>query len=241
MKTSGLFLSAIVCLCCCSLAIAQQQKPLIFKGKVVNEKGEPLYRTSIHILGTTSGTTSDINGDFIISAKDKMVLKFSFIGRKSQELQLNGQKTKGILVQMVPQAEVLSPARISQSLTVPEEEEDNYRLGRGDMFEIVENGATFPGGNDSLQSFIRRALTYPDEAFLKGEQGQVLIRFTVGKTGEIADVHIQRSVSQALDQEAIRVIRSMPRWIPAEQFGKPVATQLILPVDFDIWISADYK
>lgn len=241
MKTSGLFLSVIVCLCCCSLAIAQQQKPLTFTGKVVNEKGEPLYQTGIRILGTTSGTTSDTNGDFIISAKDEMVLKFSFIGRKSQELQLNRQKTKGILVQMVPEAEVLSRARIGRSLTVPEEEEDNYRLGRGDMFEIVENGASFPGGKDSLQNFIRRALTYPDEAFLKGEQGQVLIRFTVDKTGEIADVHIQRSVSQTLDQEAIRVIRSMPRWIPAKQFAKPVATQFILPIDFDIWIHVDYK
>lgn len=108
MKTSSLFLSVIFCLCLSSLATEQQQKPLIFKGKVVNEKGEPLYRTSIHILGTTDGTTSDIDGNFKISAKEKMILKFSYIGRKNQELQLDRRKTTEILVQMVPEAEVLS-------------------------------------------------------------------------------------------------------------------------------------
>lgn len=108
------------------------------------------------------------------------------------------------------------------------------------MFEIAENSASFPGGKDSLQSFIRRALTYPDEAFQKVEQEQVLIRFTVEKTGEITNIHTHRSVSPVLNQEAIGVIQSMPRWVPAEQFGKPVATQLILPVNF-IWIRVDYK
>lgn len=241
MKTSGLFLSAILCLCLSSQAIAQQQKPLIFKGKVVNEKGEPLYRTSIHILGTADGTTSDIDGNFSISAKDKMILKFSYIGRKNQELQLDRRKTTGIIAQMDPEAEVLSSAWIGRNLTVAEEEEGDYRLGNSAMFEIVENSASFPGGKDSLQSFIRQALTYPDEAFQKGEQGQVLIRFTVEKTGEITNIHTHRSVSPMLNQEAIRVIQSMPRWVPAEQFGKPVATQLILPVNFNIWISVDYK
>lgn len=100
------------------------------------------------------------------------------------------------------------------------------------VFFIVEEMPKFPGGEEALRSFIASAVKYPAEAQQKGIQGKVYINFVVGKTGSIATAKVARGVAPSLDQEAIRVIESMPAWIPGKQKGVSVDVSYTIPINF---------
>ncbi len=97
----------------------------------------------------------------------------------------------------------------------------------------VDKKALFPGGSDSLKSFIERNLCYPH--LLDCVEGSVIVRFIVEKDGSISDVKVIRSIEPLVDDEAVRVVRSMPKWIPAEKDGKAVRSRLMLPVKFGLY------
>ena len=91
----------------------------------------------------------------------------------------------------------------------------------------------FPGGQQELMYFLSKSVQYPHECQVKGIQGRVICRFTVAKNGKIEDVHVLRSGGHPLlDREAVRVLRSMPKWKPGLQRGKPVRVQYTVPVNF---------
>ena len=96
----------------------------------------------------------------------------------------------------------------------------------------VDKTAQFPGGPDSLKSFIRKNLCYPSEDCF---EGSVIVRFIVEKDGSISDVKVIRSIEPLVDDEAVRVVRSMPKWIPAEKDGKAVRSRSMLPVKFGLY------
>jgi TonB family protein len=92
----------------------------------------------------------------------------------------------------------------------------------------------FPGGQDSLMSFIRQNLRYPEKASEKGIQGKVLVGFIVDKSGKVRDVELKRGVDPLLDAEALRVIRLLPPWEPGMQDGKAVNVSYVLPLNFKL-------
>ncbi|WP_176133045.1 energy transducer TonB [Hymenobacter sp. CRA2] len=93
--------------------------------------------------------------------------------------------------------------------------------------------AEFPGGLDSLNSYLQRNLHYPNAPLpWPGLKGKVFVSFTVLRTGQIAHAHVERGVNPKLDAEALRVVRAMPAWKPGEQFGQPVAIVYTLPITF---------
>ncbi len=100
------------------------------------------------------------------------------------------------------------------------------------IFDLVEQQPEFPGGVDALMKFIRDNINYPMIAAENGIKGRVSLKFVVTKTGEIADVKVVRGVDPHLDKEAIRVLKSMPNWIPGKQNGKAVNVYFSLPVNF---------
>lgn len=100
------------------------------------------------------------------------------------------------------------------------------------VFDMVEQMPTFPGGQAELLSFIGKNLKYPTIAQENGTQGRVICQFIVGKDGTVRDVQVVKSLDPYCDKEAIRVIRSMPRWIPGKQNGKPVTVKYTVPITF---------
>lgn len=101
--------------------------------------------------------------------------------------------------------------------------------------EPVYNSETqpeFPGGMKELLNYLKKNLKYPDSAREVNLQGKVYVRFMVSKTGEIDRISLLRSVAEPLDNEAIRVVKCMPRWQPGENRGKPVNVWFTLPVNF---------
>ena len=100
------------------------------------------------------------------------------------------------------------------------------------VFDVVENMPEFPGGQDSLMSFLMHTIKYPKEAMEKGIQGRVVAKFIVEKDGQVSTPKVVRSVYPALDEEALRVIRYMPKWKPGKQNGREVRVFFTLPVTF---------
>ncbi|MBK6986846.1 MAG: energy transducer TonB [Bacteroidetes bacterium] len=99
---------------------------------------------------------------------------------------------------------------------------------------VVQEQAEFPGGNDSLQAFLRRNLVFPEKARKEKVSGKVYISFNVTDNGKITDAKVLSGVSPELDNEALRVVNQMPPWKPGTISGKPVKVQYILPIDFII-------
>ena len=104
----------------------------------------------------------------------------------------------------------------------------------GEVFMIVEEMPEYPGGLGEMMKFLSRHIKYPAEAKQKGEQGRVVVSFIVGKDGKLRDFEVKRSVSPALDAEAIRVVKEMPAWKPGRQRGKAVDCRFTLPVSFSL-------
>lgn len=102
------------------------------------------------------------------------------------------------------------------------------------VFVVVEKMPEFPGGMDSLMSYLGRTIKYPKEAKDKGVKGKVFIQFIVRKTGKITDIKTIRGIGSGCDEEAENAVKNMPNWIPGEQRGKPVNVQFVLPVNFTL-------
>lgn len=100
------------------------------------------------------------------------------------------------------------------------------------IFEAVEQMPTFPGGEAALYKFLNDNINYPTAAAEEGVSGRVVVRFVVTKTGAVDQVTIARGKHPALDKEAIRVIKLLPKFIPGKQNGENVNVWFTLPVNF---------
>ena len=101
------------------------------------------------------------------------------------------------------------------------------------IFIPVDPMPEFPGGQKALFDYLRFNTHYPKQAYRKGIQGRVVCQFVVKNNGKISNVKVVRSAgNKSLDREAVRVIRSMPKWKPAMYQGKPVSVKYTVPVTF---------
>ncbi|MBQ0033727.1 MAG: energy transducer TonB [Bacteroidales bacterium] len=104
-----------------------------------------------------------------------------------------------------------------------------------EVFVVVEKMPEFPGGQAALFKFLSENVKYPVIAQENGIQGRVICQFVVNKDGSIVDVEVVRTGGDAsLDKEAVRVIKSMPKWHPGQQRGKPVRVKYTVPVNFKL-------
>lgn len=110
---------------------------------------------------------------------------------------------------------------------VQEESDEN------EIFEVVEQNPSFPGGDKELMKWLQKNLKYPAAAQENNIQGRVIVSFVVNKDGSIVDPKIVKTANdQSLDKEAMRVVSAMPKWIPGKQRGKNVRVKYSLPVTF---------
>lgn len=100
------------------------------------------------------------------------------------------------------------------------------------IFEIVEQSPQFPGGDQALRKYLEENLKYPVIAQENGIEGRVYVTFVIDKNGDISDIQVRRSPDASLGKEAIRVVQSMPKWIPGKQNGRNVRVYFTLPVNF---------
>lgn len=100
------------------------------------------------------------------------------------------------------------------------------------VYDVVEEVPTFPGGEKALAKYLRDNLQYPSAASDNGIQGCVMLSFIVERDGSISHIEITRLVDPSLAKEAMRLVKSMPKWNPGKQNGKVVRTRYNLPINF---------
>jgi protein TonB len=102
------------------------------------------------------------------------------------------------------------------------------------IFTFVEQQPSFPGGESELNKFIKKNLKYPPAALRNGLEGLVVVQFVVNREGEISDVQVVKKLGGGTDEEAMRVVKMMPKFAPAKQNGRPVSFRYTLPVRFGL-------
>jgi periplasmic protein TonB len=103
-----------------------------------------------------------------------------------------------------------------------------------EIFIVVEDPPTFPGGDEARIRFLSENIRYPQMARESGIQGTVFVTFVVETDGSVTDVRVLRGIGGGCDEEAIRVIRAMPKWNPGRQRGRPVRVQFNMPIRFTL-------
>ena len=102
------------------------------------------------------------------------------------------------------------------------------------IYQIVEQMPKFPGGESALMEYVSKNVAYPEEAKEKEIQGRVFIGFVVEKDGSVNEVKVMRGIGGGCDEEAVRVIKGMPKWKPGIQKGKPVRVSYMMPINFKL-------
>ncbi|MEM9895559.1 MAG: energy transducer TonB [Bacteroidota bacterium] len=101
-----------------------------------------------------------------------------------------------------------------------------------EIFTIVEEGASFPGGVAAWGKYLQDELSYPRQAQRMGIEGRVFVQFVVEKDGSLTDVQVVKGIGAGCDEEALRVIKNGPKWKPGKQRGKAVRQKMIQNVRF---------
>lgn len=102
------------------------------------------------------------------------------------------------------------------------------------IFTAVEENPKFPGGDAEMYKFLSKNVRYPEMAAQNDIQGKVYVQFVVEKNGAISDVKVLRGRDQDLDKEAVRVVKSMPNWIPGKMNGQAVRVYYTIPINFQL-------
>ncbi len=118
----------------------------------------------------------------------------------------------------------ITPVKIEE-----EEEEEDVQI-----FTVVENDPEFPGGMEALYKYLRENIKYPSLARDNNITGKVYVTFVVERDGSIANPRVLKDIGGGCGQEAIRVVKTMPKWTPGKQRGKAVRVQFNLPVSFNL-------
>jgi Ca-activated chloride channel family protein len=136
---------------------------------------------------------------------------------------MNSQTINFVAPSMLRQCEIQEPI----SVDAPAEE---AKL----IFSVVEQMPEYPGGEEALKEYLTKNLAYPEFAKENGIHGTVYISFVVEKDGSISDVKVLRGIGGGCDEEAIRIVKRMPKWIPAKQNVRTVRVQYNLPIKFNL-------
>lgn len=115
-------------------------------------------------------------------------------------------------------------------VVIEKEEEEDEQV----IFQVVENDPEFPGGIEAMYKFLAQNIKYPQLARENNITGRVYVTFVVEKDGSVSGVKVLRDIGGGCGAEAVRVVKSMPKWTPGKQRGKAVRVQYNLPVNFNL-------
>lgn len=205
-------------------------------GKVTDMANTPLAGTSIFVKDTPMGTATDMKGHFELkNIPSDAKLRFSMIGYKPVLVELNNSRIVNVRLNRERQRldQMVFTAYISRSEKDAPTEEEAAPENKGEpvySFASIEKMPEFPGGNEAMRTHIGKYFRYPAEARNSNIEGTIEIGFVVDKEGNVTDPEILKGVGKGCDKEALRVIKTMPRWEAGEQNGAKVAVYYVLPV-----------
>ncbi|MFO7827971.1 MAG: energy transducer TonB [Bacteroidales bacterium] len=114
-------------------------------------------------------------------------------------------------------------------------EEEEEEVNEQEVFFVVEDMPTFQGqSSDAFRTYIQQNLRYPTIAQENGISGRVYVQFDISPEGNVTNVNVVRGVDPSLDKEAVRVVKSSPKWNPGKQRGRPVRVRFTFPIVFQL-------
>ena len=195
---------------------------------VVVDDVAPIVGAAVVIKNTTSGTITDMDGEFSLETPADAILRISMPGFQAKEIAVKDVKD-GMKIRLEIDPDGMKADGAQNQPGVGNVDDD---VVEGQIFTVVEEQPSFPGGVPALFKYLAAEVKYPVIAQENGIQGRVVTSFVVDKEGNIKQVKVERGVDPALDAEALRVVKAMPKWIPGKQKGEAVAVRYILPVQF---------
>ena len=110
-----------------------------------------------------------------------------------------------------------------------------FCIGNISALHVVEESPEYPGGMTELMKFIQENIRYPKSAAKKGIEGRVICQFTIKKDGSIDNIVVLKSIHKSLDEEAIRLIKNMPKWKPGKNYkGEVQDCKYMIPFSFKL-------
>lgn len=196
----------------------EQGKTVSVKGVVLQqEDGNPIVGVAVTVRGTKIGAVTDVDGKFHIdNVPVGSWIDVFMIDCEIGSLQVTEQNASNLHV------------------VIAYDGPSSSKSPGSDAFDVVEEMPVYPGGMPAMMDFFNKNMKYPKEAFDAKQEGRVIAQFVVEKDGCITDAHIVKSVSPALDAEALRIVNAMPNWTPGRQNGKPVRVKYTVPISFKL-------
>ena len=208
------------------------------QGKRLNPDGNPDF-DYLKVCGLTS---ENIDGIAALQSEEAEAIFGESGANGAIRFQVKGKTAKDMTAALAEHAQHIGseePLRINikRPASIDEIQVVGYNSApkaeeQGEIFQVAEEQPMFPGGMEEMMKFLQQNIKYPTEAQEQGKQGRVIVQFVVNKDGSISNDSVVRSVDPLLDAEALRVVRSMPNWIPGKQRGKEVRVRFTLPVSF---------
>ena len=192
-------------------------------GRVLNNKGVPLPGAIVLVKGTASAATTNSVGEFLLtSTEEAPVLEFSCLG----------YQTRAVPTQdLTPVNVTLYPLG---TLVPLDDRENTADPVSSPVLVTADVLPAFPGGDKAYRSFMLQNAKYPEEAKKLKLAGTVYVSFVVDETGHIQNTQILKGIGRSLDEEALRLVRTMPWWTPGLVAGKPVRVASTLRISFGL-------
>jgi protein TonB len=177
---------------------------------IIIEKPLPPLKSSIKFTPPVIKPDEEVQDDEVIKTQEELTkadLTISTADIKGTD-EVNGQDIGDLNNKMVGEDSISAP------------------------YAVVEQMPEFPGGEPALRKYLFATVKYPRIATENGIQGKVYVSFVVDRNGSISNVKVTRGVDASLDQEAVRVVKMMPKWIPGKQNGEAVRVSFTVPINF---------
>jgi TonB family protein len=220
-----------------SESISAVVENISIKGKISDKNGSPVSNASVIVKNTKIGASSDREGNFELNnipTDSKIVV--SHVSYQTAEVEVKKSQTK-YAITLLPADNVYDEIVVVTFPLVTSDktaDEKNSSDGSKKEYVIAEQKAEFPGGVQEMMKYFGRNIKYPTRAAKANVAGNVVISFVVNEYGHVQKAEVVKGLGYGLDEEASRVVWSMPKWRPAIQNGESVASQHTVPIKFQI-------
>lgn len=216
-----------------------EQKSAVVLHEVEEENEIGDADTFLRLTTNTEAQKSKAAVNYILAASDQVfgkLIKFLFPENKipTDEVYFIDTEGKCQSFGYDPNISSIIPAKSSSMSLQKVADSSMNSKSIEKTFDVVENMPSYPGGKDAMIAFLSSNMRYPDAAKKNGIHGRVIVSFVVDKDGSITETKVVRSVDPALDQEALRLVNSMPKWKPGTAEGKPVRVKYSIPFNFSL-------
>ena len=190
---------------------------------------------TIYIDGKNYGETPNYISDILIGEHELKLTKQGCTEIK-KTITIKEDETLTINEKLQISNEVTSAKQNADKIVVKDEgiTSENGKVFEGEIFKVVEVMPEFPGGAGKMMEFIQKNLKYPMTAQENGIQGRVFVNFVIEPDGSITNVRVMRGIGGGCDEEAIRIVQSMPNWKPGKQRGVAVRSSFTVSIIFKL-------